>query len=291
MATSTATFRSVSSLRRHEHACLLYGSEDERATVVAAYVRAGLAAGERVIHVTDDGCERVVAALATAGLAVGDRELDVWPAAALHGAAGGSDLDATSALWRAEAAAATADGFTGLRIVGEMARAADAEDLPAYERAVAGVLRQVPATALCLYDGRRFGAVELLQAAEAHPAVLCGAPHHHAEPPVAEDALTAALAGPRRIRLAGTADLATAPALADVLALTMGRGGDLSVDAGALAFADSAGMQPLCDAGFRLAAAGHVVRVEGARPQLRRLADLLGLDEGPGLLFVAEGAS
>ena len=291
MATFTATFRSVSSLRRHEHACLLYGSEDERATVVAAYVRAGLDAGERVIYVTDDGRERVVAALGTAGLAVGDRELDVRPVAAVQGAPGGLDRDATSALWRAEAAAATADGFTGLRILGELGCVADVEDLPAYERALAGVLGEVPATALCLYDGRRFGAVELLRAAEAHPAVLCGAAHHHVEPPVAEDALTAALAGPRRIRLAGTADLATAPALADVLALTMGRGGDLSVDAGALAFADSAGMQPLRDAGSRLAAAGHVVRVEGAPPQLRRLADLLGLDEGPGLLFAAEGAS
>jgi anti-anti-sigma factor len=62
---------------------------------------------------------------------------------------------------------------------------------------------------------------------------------------------------------------------------------DLVVDLSDLQFADSSLMLDLAMLARRLRKAGSLMRVEGARPQIQRLIELVGLDRLPGVLVAA----
>ena len=62
---------------------------------------------------------------------------------------------------------------------------------------------------------------------------------------------------------------------------------DLTVDLSGLWFADSSLMLDLAMLARRLRKTGKCMRVEGARPHIQRLIELVGLDRLPGVLVAA----
>ena len=65
---------------------------------------------------------------------------------------------------------------------------------------------------------------------------------------------------------------------------------DLTVDLSELEFADSSLMLDLAMLARRLRKAGSCMRVEGARPQILRLIELVGLNRLPGVMVAASTA-
>ena len=62
------------------------------------------------------------------------------------------------------------------------------------------------------------------------------------------------------------------------------------MDLSELEFADSSLMLDLAMLARRLRKAGRCMRVQGARPQIMRLIELVGLDRLPGVLVAAPAA-
>ena len=93
------------------------------------------------------------------------------------------------------------------------------------------------------------------------------------------------------LRVCGDEDRATQslrrPPLSLALALTRS---DLTVDLSDLEFADSSLMLDLAMLARRLRQAGRCLRVQGARPHIQRLIELVGLDRLPGVLVAAPAA-
>jgi anti-anti-sigma factor len=87
------------------------------------------------------------------------------------------------------------------------------------------------------------------------------------------------------LRVCGDEDRSTQslrrPPLSRALALARK---DLVVDLTDLQFADSSLMLDLAMLARRLRTSGKCVRVHGARPQIQRLIELVGLDRLPGVL-------
>ena len=77
------------------------------------------------------------------------------------------------AAWREQVHAAVDDGFTGLSVVGDMAWFHEAslslEQILDYEHRCTGVIDELPASALCVYDRDRFDDRTLARAGHAHP--------------------------------------------------------------------------------------------------------------------------
>jgi anti-sigma B factor antagonist len=80
----------------------------------------------------------------------------------------------------------------------------------------------------------------------------------------------------------GELDLATAPALERVLEALMAEAPAVELDLSGLVFADCAGLRPVRRA---LHSASFTrLRISGARPHLRRVLELTGLQESPPVL-------
>ncbi len=90
------------------------------------------------------------------------------------------------------------------------------------------------------------------------------------------------------LRISGDEDRATQsvrrPPLSRALALARA---DLTVDLSDLHFADSSVMLDLAMLARRLRRSGRCLRVQGARPHIQRLIELVGLDRLPGVLVAA----
>ncbi len=83
-----------------------------------------------------------------------------------------------------------------------------------------------------------------------------------------------------------TQGLRRAP-LSRALAITRA---DLVVDLSELRFADSSLMLDIAMLARRLRRAGKCVRIYGARPQIQRLIEMVGLDRLPGVLVASPAA-
>ena len=104
-------------------------------------------------------------------------QLVVAPAAEAMGYAGGLPFSghprARRDLARAGARAAIGDGFTGLSVTGDMRWLTELDvtlgDICDYENRCTGIVEDLPASALCVYDRRDFDDRTLAHAGHAHP--------------------------------------------------------------------------------------------------------------------------
>lgn len=81
-----------------------------------------------------------------------------------------------------------------------------------------------------------------------------------------------------RIRLDGELDIHTAPGLADAISRALDGGAStVVVDAAALRFCDSSGIQVLVQTRERLVAAGGSLRVEGVHGSVEKVLAVTGL--------------
>ncbi|MFD0744346.1 MEDS domain-containing protein [Phytohabitans flavus] len=171
-----ASAASVDDLRPGDHACLTYSDAEERLDIVAAFVRDGLGAGQKVICFTDVGgqvdvanelAERDVKPANGGQLAIRDNDA-AWLSA---GRASATNM---IEMLSGELETAHRDGFAGLRVTADMCWAtrpvAAVDELLVFETRVAGLFADGRLTAICQYDRQSFDQVTLAFAAKAHPA-------------------------------------------------------------------------------------------------------------------------
>ncbi|GIE83248.1 hypothetical protein Aph02nite_91980 [Actinoplanes philippinensis] len=257
-------------LRPGDHACVVVDDDDVRLRSLATYINAGLRDDERILYFGPHP-QRLADDL-DLHAAVGRGQIEVVTPEDSYLAGGAFDPEATMAVWRSEAARARADGYRGLRAIGDMSWAAGPvagrERLAWYEANVNRVFAERQAMAICLYDRRLFSPAELQRVTWAHPAAVDGATSPDAEPALR----FARTVDPPGVRLRGEADLSNRQALRAVLERLAddipGDGSPVTVDVSGLRFADAATVRILLEAAV---AGAPRLRVSGCSPGLRRL--------------------
>ncbi|MGB9775377.1 MAG: GAF domain-containing protein [Anaerolineae bacterium] len=165
------------------HICWFYETEEEHRALITPFLLQGLEQGERVVYITDaHSAETILEYLRDGGVdgeaAIARGQLLFRTAQETYLQNGRFDPDRMLALLQAETEQALAEGYTGLRITGEMTWALrgmpGTEQLPLYEARVNALLPNLPFIGLCQYDRRRFGPEALLDLLWAHPLVAFG---------------------------------------------------------------------------------------------------------------------
>jgi len=164
-----------------DHVCLTFSDAEERMDLMAAFVRNGLRASARVVCWTDaHGPERLATELARrsvrARAAVRRGQLEIAPVStSLLGGARADAARMVDAL-AGELDLGARDGYSSVRVTVDMGWAtrplAAAEELVAFESAVADLFTDGRLCLICQYDRDRFDAVTLAFAAKAHPKTL-----------------------------------------------------------------------------------------------------------------------
>ncbi len=174
---------SISALRLGDHLCIIYHTDEEHRTILTEYLQEGLDAGERVVYIVDARTAQVIRGyLRDAGVNVAAAEERNQLVFLTHDDAymrqGVFDPQAMLALLREETKRALEEGFTGLRVTGEMTWALrgrpGSERLIEYETLLNEFFPGSKATGLCQYDARRFSPDILLELLRTHPIAVVG---------------------------------------------------------------------------------------------------------------------
>ncbi len=173
----------VAKLKQGDHLCLIYENSAEQLAVVVPYIRNGLARGERCIYIADDvAIKEVIQPLAAAGVDVeqesqrGALWLRTWQDTYLQ--SGGYVPQAMIESVRQAEVDALKDGFSGMRLVGEMTWALGPE--PGCERWIEfeallnHLLPNSKSLALGLYNHSRFNAISIHDVLRTSPLVILG---------------------------------------------------------------------------------------------------------------------
>ena len=252
----------ITELAADDHACLTFGEDEELFDLTAAFVRDGLAAGLKVIWLSDTATQLAAGELARRGVAVA--------AAVGRGqmtAAGCEGRLLSGQVFRADAAvgwlagqveSSREAGFPGLRVAVDMGWAlrpvTGIEELPRFEEGVAAALGSGKASVLCQYDRARFDPVTLASVAGFHTRSVAAATYY-------ADAVLRICRqyAPPGIRIAGEIDYQAAEPLALALAEAVRLDGDIVVNLAALAFADARCTAMIADAVRTMAVSRAVV--------------------------------
>ena len=260
MAAEAST--AITELAVDDHACLTFGEEEELLDLTAAFVRDGLAAGLKVVWLSDTAPQPAAAELTRRGIdvdaAAGRGQLT---AAGCHGRLlTGQEFRADTAVgWlKQQAELSREEGFPGLRVAVDMGWAlrpvTGIEELPAFEEGIAGLLGGGTASVLCQYDRGRFDPVTLASVAGFHTRSVAAATYH-------DDAVLRICRqyAPPGIRIAGEIDYQAVGPLSLALAEAVRLDGDVVINMTALAFADAACTALVADAARTIAGSHAVV--------------------------------
>ncbi|MCX5599202.1 MEDS domain-containing protein [Streptomyces phaeochromogenes] len=282
--------RAVGEMRAGDHLLLGYEADEERETVVAAFLLDGLASGHRglVLGPADLPADLALTFLESRGCAVDDElaagRLTVDPHLATPD--GLWDLDEVI---RRETRRAVGDGYLGLRVSMEIMRGQAGKGLKTLhdsELLLEPVFASLPVLGICQYDRRVFDEGEL--------APLDGL--HHGR--VAADlvwhdellSITRTFAPPG-LALAGEVDDTNVTALARALHAETARararpvnGVRTRIDLRDLRFIDVGALRLLVFAGGALSTSGGTLVLHGVAPHIQRLMRVTGWDRVPGLV-------
>lgn len=167
----------------HYHACAFFDSRDEEYQVLGSYIRDGIRAGEKAVHICDPKlCDDHRRRLEGLGVPVADCEragqLEVvsWEHAYLKG--GRFDQETMLALVEEVVKTAKAEGFPRVRIMGHMEWALErppgVEQMQEYEARVNDVLNRLQQPAVCVFDLSRFSGTEVMEILRMHRFVVFG---------------------------------------------------------------------------------------------------------------------
>ncbi|MGW5863512.1 MEDS domain-containing protein [Streptomyces sp. NPDC055239] len=282
-ASSVTRTVSVTRMNSGDHACLGFDDDESRWEVRAAYAEIGLSRGEKVLLFTDRATTPAVAAeqLSACGFPLGpalmDGRLVVVNEVPGYDPATGFDPSERAQTWVELTDRARLDGFSGIRVVGDMGWAAepgvDQDLLVAYETELSPLFTKIGFTAVCEYDRRKFGDGLLGRIHLAHPKRVLGR----------LGALDITRTG-TELRIAGDVDLATHEefdaALTHALA---GPDRPRVLDLSELCFMDMRGASTL----VRLASGlprGHLLSIR-CRPVQDKAIRLCGAAEVPQLVL------
>ncbi|MGC8836857.1 MAG: PAS domain S-box protein [Anaerolineae bacterium] len=173
----------LAGLRPGDHIVFLYKTEAEHRALLTAFLRQGLARGEKVVYIADTHeVDTLLGYLQEGGvnpdpyLARGQLVFLTPQETYLEG--GSFDPQRMIARLEAMAQEALAKGYSALRVTGEMTWALQgalgANRLLEYEARLEEFFQKGTCIGLCQYDRRRFDAETLLEIAWVHPLVAFG---------------------------------------------------------------------------------------------------------------------
>ena len=281
----------VTELGAEDHACLTFGESEELFDLTAAFVRDGLAAGLKVVWVSEAGPGLAAGELerrgvtAEAAMANGQMTATGCEGRLLSGQA----FRAGAAVgWLAdELASSSRQGFPGLRVALDMSWAlrpvAGIEELPEFEQGIATALEGSTAAVLCQYDRERFDPVTLASVAGFHTRAVAAATYY-------ADALLRICRqyAPPGIRIAGELDFQAAEPLGLALAEAIRLGGDIVINMSALAFVDARCTLMIADAARTIASQSRQVILR-CLPEVATGFKRIGLADLDGIRLVADG--
>ncbi len=255
--TAPETSAQITDLTADDHACLTFGEREELFDLTAAFVRDGLAAGLKVVWLSDAGPAQAAGELARRGVtaqpAISSGQMV---------AAGYEDRLLSGPAFRADDAvrwltgqleSARDEGFPGLRVAVDMSWAlrpvTGIEQLPQFEEGIGALLTGTTASVLCQYDRDRFDPVTLASVAGFHTRAVAAATYY-ADPTLRILRQYA----PAGLRIAGEIDYQAADHLALALAETVRLDGDITVNLAHLAFIDAQCTMLVADAARAIAA-------------------------------------
>jgi ABC-type transporter Mla MlaB component len=270
-----------------DHACLTFGEPEELFDLTAAFVRDGLAAGLKVIWLSEAGPGPAVGELTRRGVAVSPAiATGQMTAAPCEGQlVSGQSFHAELAVgWLArQVDSAAADGFPGLRVAVDMSWAlrpvAGIEELPRFEEGIATALAGRAAAVLCQYDRDRFDPVTLASVAGFHTRAVAAATYH-ADPLLRICRQYA----PPGIRIAGELDHQAQEPLARALAEAVRLDSDITVNLAGLTFVDARCTLMIADA-VRTIASGRKVTLQ-CLPEVAAGFTRLRVTDLPGVWMV-----
>jgi signal transduction histidine kinase len=192
---TTKLVQELTKLKQGDHICSIYEKRGEQLAVSVPFIMNGLARGERCSYIIDDSTiEEVVQALATAGVDVEQERqrgaLRILTRQETYLSTGEFVPQALLDFLRQAEAEALADGFSGLRQMGEMTWVLGPEPgcdrLIEFEALVDQWLANSKTTGMCHYNRLRFDAPCIHDVFRTHPMVILGdqlCPNPYHEPP------------------------------------------------------------------------------------------------------------
>jgi hypothetical protein len=164
-----------------DHICAVYVGQEERQDIIAPYLRAGLAAGDKCICVVDvaehDDVRRGVGTGVDVGECLASEQLQILSEMETYLRDGAFSLERMIEFWNdAMGVAIDERGFPFARAVGDTSWVTldRFEDFAAYESELNRFAPTYPQAILCLYDLERFGGGVLVELLRTHPKLLLG---------------------------------------------------------------------------------------------------------------------
>jgi DcmR-like sensory protein len=166
-------------LQPGDHVCAFYRGDTDRDGLLAAYLGAGLTAGDKCICIVDfpHTAKRLDWLRHASGRpACRDGQLDVHLPEATYLAGGGFSPDDMLTFWTESIIKAGIEGYSFCRLVGEMTwalrDAPGVEHLIGYESDLNRLTVSSPVVVLCLYDLDRFSGEVVVNIVKTHRQVL-----------------------------------------------------------------------------------------------------------------------
>ncbi|MFI1968999.1 MEDS domain-containing protein [Streptomyces cinnamoneus] len=290
----------VGDLRPGDHACLLFESDEERASILRDFVLGGLEAEDKILYLSGAEDPPGPGALLDecrlpeppGGLA--DRVEVVRLAEFLSGR---GQFEPAALLRRLRSAAERSrqQGYRTLRVAGDLCAALhdgggafsalDVARLLRYEALLAEEFSSGGALAVCQYDIRRCGPAALDAFASAHVSSV------EADPLVRTAELVVVRTyRPQGLRVEGVVDAEAHPCLRDALRSVAGVRGDVRLEMSRVEFLDLAGLRLLMTFARARAARHCTVELAGLPPHLLQVITVVGWDRTPGLRLGAAHA-
>ena len=269
-----------------DHVCCVYDDDATFDRAVEEFLAGGLENGERVLCVGERVIERLhgLALPGDVPALIAEGAIETQTLEQASAAAGPFRTENPRSYYAAATRRALAEGYRGLRVVAEVSvLAADPvtrSELVRWEQAADGFIAQSPGfTALCAYSGTLTGEA-LADVTSVHPLV------HGPEglPP-----FRVFFEG-NHVALAGSVDTFTADRLARVLASSPVGADGAVLDLRGVEFVDVAASRAIARWAQDLSARAVRLEVRGAPPLLRRMWQLLALDEIAPVTFAGVAA-
>lgn len=165
----------------HDHLCLIYETQEEQFAAVVPFIRIGLERGEKCVYIADDNTSaRVIEAMSAGGIdtdgAIKAGALSVLTKQEAYLREGYFDPDRMIDFLKEATAAAKADGYSALRVTGEMTWMLGgdpgSERLIEYESKLNYFFPEYDALAICQYNFMRFKPEIIIGVIRTHPFVI-----------------------------------------------------------------------------------------------------------------------